>query len=201
MGGQNSRVQTTLSSELAPQDLLDVLGPRYDNAVVKPSDLLEAVLDLERHVEADGWDQPPLLFALVSTAEIRASHPDLAAQLGVTHGGPGLTSFEQEPPPTDQPLDEFLAKIEWPQMIAGAAIVVERLVLPPDVEVSVTDRPDAASAAKAHPDARDMRIVAATSRNGSKMCAVRLRGAPDEAVLTGKDLVPGLTDALALTFR
>jgi hypothetical protein len=46
-----------------------------------------------------------------------------------------------------------------------------------------------------------MRIVAAVSRGGHRMCALRLRGADDDSVLTGPDLVPGLCDALAETFR
>ena len=45
-------------------------------------DLLATALDIERHVAADGWDQPTLLFALVPTDHIRAEQPALAAQLG-----------------------------------------------------------------------------------------------------------------------
>ena len=164
-------------------------------------DLLDAVLDIERHVDSDGWDQPALLFALVPTDDVRREQPELARQLGVEHAGPALTTFEQEAPPADQPLDEFLARIEWPAQIAGAAVVLERIVLPPEAEAAVADRPDAASVAREHPDAQDMRIVAAVSRDGHRMCALRLRGAADESVLTGPDLVPALCDALAATFR
>ena len=164
-------------------------------------DLLDATLDIERHVNSDGWDQPTLLFALVPTDRIRAEQPELAAELGVTEGGPALTTFEQDPPPGDEPLDEFLARIEWPEQIAVAAGVVERVVLPPEAEESVAERPDAAALAREHPEARDMRIVVAVARSGATMCALRLRGADDESVLTGPDLVPGLADALAATFR
>ena len=164
-------------------------------------DLLDAVLDIERHVDFDGWDQPPLLFALVPTEDVRRDQPELARQLGVEDAGPALTTFEQEAPPDDEPLDEFLARIEWPAQIVGAAVVVERIVLPPEAEAVVADRPDAAAVAREHPQARDMRIVAAVSRDGQRMCALRLRGADDDSVLTGPDLVPGLSDALAATFR
>ena len=164
-------------------------------------DLLAAALDIERHVHADGWDQPPLLFALVPTDRIRAEQPELAAQLGVTAAGPVLTSFEQDPPPADTELDVFLAGIEWPDPISAAAVVVERIVLPPEAEAEVLDRPDAASAARAHPAAQDMRVVVAASRDGQSMCALRLRGADDESVLTGADLVPALAEALLATFR
>jgi hypothetical protein len=168
---------------------------------VEDRDLLEAALDIERHVDADGWDQPALLFALVPTEQVRAEQPALAAQLGVAEGGPALTTFEQEPPPDDEPLDAFLARIEWPEQIAGAAVVVERIVLPPQAEAELADRPDAALLAREHPEARDMRIVVAVGRGGGRMCALRVRGDGDEAVRTGADLVPGLADALAATFR
>jgi hypothetical protein len=164
-------------------------------------DLLEAALDIERHVDSQGWDQPALLFALVATARVRAEQPELAAQLGVTDGGPALTTFEQDPPPDDEPLDAFLARIEWPEQIVGAAVVVERIVLPPEAEAALGDRPDAALLAREHPDARDMRIVVAVARDGARMCALRVRGDGDEAVRTGPDLVPGLADAIAATFR
>ena len=41
-------------------------------------DLLAAVLEIERHVDSDGWDQPTLLFALVATEQIRVEQPELA---------------------------------------------------------------------------------------------------------------------------
>jgi hypothetical protein len=176
-------------------------GAPCDNGPMDPQDLLDATLDIERHVDSDGWDQPTLLFALVPTVRIRAEQPELAERLGVVEGGPALTTFEQEPPPAEQPLDEFLAGIEWPEQIAGAAIVVERLVLPPEAEAALADRPDSAARARQHPDARDMRIVVAVARDGLAMCAVRARGADDDAVLTGPDLVPALAEALAATFR
>lgn len=166
-----------------------------------PQHLLDAALDIERHVNSDGWDQPTLMFALVPTTLIRAEQPELAAQLGVVDAGPALTTFEQEPPPADQPLDEFLAGIEWPEQIAGAAIVLERLVLPPEAEAALAERPDSAARAREHPDARDMRIVVAVGRDGQAMCAVRARGDDDDSVLTGPDLVPALAQALSATFR
>lgn len=166
-----------------------------------PQDLLDAALDIERHVDSDGWDQPTLLFALVPTERIRAEQPDLAAELGVVDGGPALTTFEQQAPPTDQPLDEFLARIEWPEQIVGAALVLERIVLPPEAESALAQRPDAATRAREHPEARDMRIVVAVGRDGESMCAVRARGSDDDSVLTGPDLVPALSEALLATFR
>ena len=164
-------------------------------------DLLAAVLEIEAHVASDGWDQPTLLFALVPTDRIRADQPELAAQLGVADGGPAVTTFEQTPPPDDQELDQFLAGIEWPADIDGAAVVVERIVLPPEAEAEIAERPDAAILAREHPAAQEMRIVVGVARGGATMCALRLRGADEESVLTGTDLVPGLAEALHATFR
>ena len=192
-------------------------------------DLLAAALDIERHVASQGWDQPALLFALVETAQLRVDQPQLAAQLGVVDGGPALTTFEQPAPPDDEDLDVFLGRIEWPEQIVGAALVVERIVLPPDAEAQIADRPDAATAAREHPAAQDMRIVAAVTRDGQQMSVLRLRGTRespdrgsadrgdpgaerggparpdaqpdlDDSVLHGPDLVPGLSQALLATF-
>jgi hypothetical protein len=168
---------------------------------MEPRDLLEAVLELERHANSEGWDQPTLLFALVHSADVRREQPELARQIGIAESGPAITSFEQEPPGPDQAIDEFLARIEWPNIIAGAAIVVERVVLPPEAEKALANVAHPDVEARAHPQAREMRIVAAVARSGEHMCAVRMLGAPDDSVLTGNDLVPGLAEALAATFR
>lgn len=164
-------------------------------------DLLAAALDIERHVAAEGWDQPTLLFALVDSAQLRAEQPELAEQLGIAEGGPALTTFEQEAPPADEDLGEFLARIEWPEQVAGAALVVERIVLPPEAEADVQGAREPALAAREHPLARDVRLVVTVARGGGVMCALRLRDlADDEDVLTGPDLVPALGDALLATF-
>jgi hypothetical protein len=190
-------------------------------------DLLAAALDIERHVASQGWDQPALLFALVETAQLRVDQPQLAAQLGVVDGGPALTTFEQPAPPGDEDLDVFLGRIQWPEQIVGAALVVERIVLPPDAEAQIAGRQDAATAAREHPAAQDMRIVAAVTRDGQQMSVLRLRGTGgrgssaerggpsaeggdpagsdaqpdlDDSVLHGPDLVPGLSGALLATF-
>ncbi len=179
----------------------------WNTVAMDDQELLAAAMDIERHVAADGWDQPALLFALVPTETIRADQPELAEQLGVAEEGPALTTFEQPTPPDNEELDEFLARIEWPPQIAGAALVVERIVLPPEAEAEIADRPDAAAAARAHPAAQDMRIVVAVMKDGEQMSVLRLRGAEDgpnaadDEVLTGADLVPGLSEALVATFR
>ena len=152
--------------------------------------LATAVLEIERHAAEAGWDQPARLFALVETARLVAREPQLADSLGNTP----LTPVEQEGIAAGRPFEDQLTAISWPETVHGCAALVERVVLPPDVEAQLPDEPDrAASFASEHPDRQEVRIVAAATRTGASYCALRLRAHDDnESVLTGPDLVPGL---------
>jgi hypothetical protein len=151
-----------------------------------------AVLELERHAAEAGWDQPARLFALVETARLAEREPQLAGSLGETR----LTPIEQEGLAAGRPLEDQLIEITWPETVHGCAALVERVVLPPDVEAQLPDeRGRAASFAAAHPDRQEVRIVAAATRTGASYCAMRLRAHDeDSSVLTGPDLVPGLLE-------
>jgi hypothetical protein len=161
--------------------------------------LAAAVLEIERHAAVAGWDQPARLFALVETAELAAREPQLAASLG----DETLTSIEQEGLVPGQSLEEQLAAIIWPQTVHGCAALVERFVLPPEVEAELPD--DAASAAayaSEHPHRQEVRIVAAATRTGASYCALRLRAHDeDTSVLTGAALVPELVDLVRATLE
>lgn len=170
--------------------------------------LTALTVELEAHVAADGWDQPPRLFALARTTALVAAEPELAAALGLDTDDPdGLTPVEQDSFPIPEGLEPALAQIGWPDEVAGAALVVERLVLPPGAEESLPDDVDEqtlAGAAAAHPQAREVRMAVSVLRDGPRMCTLRVRGAdpsmPDgDAVVSGADLVPGLVAALAAT--
>jgi hypothetical protein len=159
-------------------------------------------LDLERHVASGGWDQPTHLFALVETVELVRREPALAADLGLAAEPGSLTPVDQGDLPEHGSLDELLGGIGWPTEVLGAAVTVERLMLPPDVE---RDIPAAEGEALRwlgeHPDRQEVRLVVAVLRDGSRASAVRMRAHDDDtSVLTGRDLVPGLADALAATF-
>jgi len=151
-----------------------------------------AVLEIERHAAEAGWDQPARLFALVETARLLEREPHLADSLGDT----ALTPIEQEGLTVGSTLEDQLTGISWPESVHGCAALVERVVLPPDVESELPDEPGgAASFASEHPDRQEVRIVAAATRTGASYCALRMRAHDaDEAVLTGPDLVPGLVD-------
>lgn len=161
--------------------------------------LATAVLEIERHAAAAGWDQPARLFALVETARLAEREPQLADSLGQVQ----LTPIEQEGLAAGRPLEDQLTGITWPETVHGCAALVERVVLPPDVEAQLPDEPaGAASYAAQHPDRQEVRIVAAATRSGASYCALRLRAHDDdESVLTGPDLVPGLLELVRGTLE
>ena len=152
-------------------DALEALGqgPESEGAVVQlmpDSPVRRAALEVEAHVAADGWDQPARLFALVPTVDLIAREPELAAQVEASPGG--FTSIEQELPADGRELEDLLTEIGWPETVIGCAVVVERLMLPPEAEDALPDDPDAMVAAAAqHPDRREVRLVAAVDPWGS----------------------------------
>lgn len=172
------------------------------------SPLTRAVLEIDTYASGLGWDRPALLFALVDTARLRASEPGLADRLELAESSE-LTPIEQEELPAGVPLDEFLATIAWPDAVAGCALVVERLMLPPSAEKAVPEelaREGAEERLAAwvaeHPERREVRMTVAVLRDGSRESALRFRDKDTETeVLTGTDLVPGLAAALSATFE
>lgn len=167
--------------------------------------LERTALEVERHVATAGWDAPPRIFALVRTAEAVAADPSLADVLPTevvaeALGQPDhLTSVEQEDLPDSDGLEDLLARLGWPSAVAGAAVVVERVVVPPSVELP-EDPAEAVAVVEAHPDRREVRIAVAVLRDGSTGSVVRQRADDDDLrVVVGEDLVPGLSAALRAT--
>ncbi len=175
----------------------------------RQASVLRAVLELEHHVSSAGWDGPLRLFALIRTAGAIEADPDLAnrlpddvvaaAELDPEH----LTAVEQDELPPIEDLEGLLHTIAWPASVDGAAVVVERLVLPTEAEATMPEDPAAARAwVAAHPQRQELRMAAAVLRDGTNGCAVRSRGLDvDSQVASGPDLVPGLVEALASTLR
>lgn len=170
--------------------------------------LTGAVIELEAHVNSGGWDQPVRLFALATRTDLVQREPALAQSLGLDPiaASEELIPIEQEweaDPNTE--LDDALGAIAWPPQVMGAALVIERLLLPPSAEAELEtadNADDAARFAAEHPDRKEVRLAAAVLRDGRRMCAIRLRDNDSDAdVLSGPDLLPGLTDALYATFE
>ncbi|MFB6960007.1 PPA1309 family protein [Streptomyces sp. NPDC056309] len=177
------------------------------NTPMAANPLTRAVLEIDEYASGLGWDQPARLFALVDTARLRTQEPALAAQLGLEdeQETSGLTPVEQDEVPADRPLDEFLATIAWPEAVAGCALTVERLMLPPSAEAQVPqglNGPKLAKWVAGHPERQEVRMTVAVLRDGARESALRLREKDSATeVLTGADLVPGLAEALAATFE
>ena len=167
--------------------------------------LAAAVLEIETHIAADGWDQPARLYALVDTAALVRHEPALAAAMGLDSAAAqgSLTPVEQDQLAPDRPLESVLESIVWPPGVAGCAAVVERLVLPPDADAHIPEDPASAEEfAREHPDRQEVRIVAGATRAGSTYCALRLRAHDDDqSVVGGSDLVPGLLQLLVTTLE
>lgn len=167
--------------------------------------LATAVREIETHAADAGWDQPSRLYALVPTADLLAREPGLAAAMGIDEvsAAGSLTPVEQDHTPVDRSLEEVLQQIMWPAEVFGAAAVVERLVLPPEVDDQIPEDPDAAEEfAATHPDRQEVRIVAAATRGGSTYCALRFRSHDDAtSVVESPDLVPALLELLLSTLE
>jgi len=159
-------------------------------------DLLAAAREVEQFVGSAGWDQAPQLFALVPTAELLESQPELADQLD-----PAATFVpvaQDALPETD--LAETLAGIMWPELVHGCALAQEIVVLPPEAEAELpAGDADMRRAAAEHPQRREARLVAAVLRDGAVACVLRLRGADSEELVESPDLAPNLTRALLAT--
>jgi hypothetical protein len=164
--------------------------------------LQETLLELERHVAQLGWDQRPQLFALAGTAELLAHEPGLAETLGLADADQvdGLVPIEQDALP-DSPLDEALSRIGWSDEVRGCALVQEVMLLPPAAEQALPDQLDLLGWVAEHPEKREARLVVAVLRDGSRACAVRLRGESEEELMLGEDLAPNLAEALLATLE
>ena len=187
---------TTPEPELSPELTQDL--------DVDPA-LAAAVLEIEEHIAAGGWDQPARLYALVDTAQLVVREPALAAAMGLDSSSAqgSLTAIEQDQLSPDRPLESVLESIVWPANVAGCAAVVERLVLPPDADADIPEDPSRAEEfAREHPDRQEVRIVAGVTRTGSTYCALRLRAHDDDqSVVGGSDVVPGLLALLGATLE
>ena len=166
--------------------------------------LVAALLELDRHVGRDGWDQPPRLFALVLTDLLAEAEPALSRRLGLrsTEAGglPGaLTAIEQDEFRSTGDLTRDLAGLEWPESVYGCALATVRLFLPAAYEAELPSEPGAAAAmVAAHPQRQELRVVVGADRAGNRHGVGRLASRPEE-LLGAPDLVPGLTSSLAHT--
>ncbi len=181
--------------------------PTSPTSPAAASALADAVREVERHVADAGWDGPVRVFALVRTQAALEAEPTLADQLAAdvldaARANPWhLTSVEQEGLPPADDLETLLAGLAWPDTVDGAAVTVERVVLPPAAEAAMPAAPGPALRyLRTHPDRTDVRIAVGVLRDGASWCALRTRAHDsDDAVAQGADVVPGLVAAVRST--
>jgi len=163
-------------------------------------ELAAAVAEAEQFAADAGWDSPPRLFALVTTAELRRSQPELADHLA--ENGTFTPIIQDELPGSD--LEQALAGISWPAAVVGCVLIQEILVLPPDVGDELSGDPATAAAkAAAHPSRTEARLTAGVLRDspgGACLLRIRPTAEPLPQPLRGADLAPGLLAALHATF-
>lgn len=160
--------------------------------------LIAALMDIERHVTSQGWDQPARLFALVRTDELVRNEPSLAAHLPRGNDD-ALSSIEQEDFRAGEALEQTLSKLSWPASVHGCALAVESSFLPPQYESQIPADPDeAAEFVAKHEHRQDMRVVVGALRDGSRHGIGRLVSHPDD-LLGGDNFAPGLITAVVGT--
>jgi len=167
------------------------------------SPLTQVVTELDAELARHSWGQPVRLFALVDTDDLIAEEPQLAEALKLVPGT--ITSVEQDGFDQAAEVEQLLVTIGWPESVLGAAVAVERLLLPAQVEAELTDTTDPSQlsqAAAAHEARVDVRVITAVTRDGGEITMLRL-GAPHDYTVTGRPgerLAPELTDLLHGTF-
>ncbi len=169
--------------------------------------LQSVVREIELGAARLGWDRPPAIYALVPTGELLEAPDlpeDIAADLrGAWDGSSSHLSAIAQDPLIDDDLEDTLARLAWPDAVLGAAVAVERAVMPPEVEDQIPEDPQAAAEFVAdHPDHTDVRLTVGVLRTGESWCAIRTRPFDsDDHVGTGDNLVPGLVDLLQMGFQ
>lgn len=92
------------------------------------SALKETVLEIERECAKAGWTRGIVLYALVPTADVIESAPEMAEALA-DRPPTSLTAIEQEDVELTGTIEDFLGTISWSAEVFGAALVLERLIV------------------------------------------------------------------------
>ncbi|WP_161928277.1 PPA1309 family protein [Gordonia crocea] len=181
-----------------------------------------ALREVAEFVDDGGWEQPPMLFALVSTAVLAQTDPGLVDEYDDSELSPiaqEQLELSDDPQTQAQELEHLLATTSWPSAVAGCALVQEIIVLPPQASDDLDEAfeplladPEAADAAARetahrHPERQRARLLVGALRDGPRLALLHLRDDDSDADALGgrldlrshPDLAPGLLEALAAT--
>ena len=164
--------------------------------------LAHVVVDIEKVASLAGWDHAPSLYALVPTARL-LEHGDLPGNVSqnLRNGWDGsdehLSAIIQDDL-SEEDLEDVLGHLAWPEQVVGAALTVERVVVPPHVEESAPADPEEALIyVQNHPERTDVRLAVGALRSGETWSAIRSRTHDaDDKVGQASALAPSLTEAL-----
>ncbi|MFW0792408.1 PPA1309 family protein [Gordonia sp. CPCC 205515] len=168
-----------------------------DAVVLSPDALGSALRDIVEFVDDTGWEQPPILFALVPTSVLAERQPELVSPDDDSE----LSPIAQEPlhhATTDADLERVLATTSWPDGVAGAALIQEIVIVPPGSDTEDSDT------AVNRRNGRTARLAVGALRDGRTLALLHLRPEPGETVdklelRTASDLAPELRAALRQT--
>ena len=172
----------------------------------RASALRKVVLEIERGAAGLGWDRPPMLYALVPTETLLDTDglpEDMRETLIASKDeNPFHLSAVLQDLDTSEDVEDVLPRIGWPEAVQGAALTVERLVVPPEVEEEAPEDPEEAlEFISNHPSRTEVRLVIGVNREGDTWSAIRTRAFDDASnVVEGDNLVPALSAALKLGF-
>ncbi|MDO5746102.1 MAG: PPA1309 family protein [Actinomycetaceae bacterium] len=164
--------------------------------------------NIERELAQLGWDQAPALFALVNNQWLLESIPDSDdtpsedRQLRESLlDNPGAMTAVLQDSHEDMEIEELINLIVFPEHVVGAALSIERIVVPPSVSDQAPDDPEKRDDfLMNHPQRDDIRVVAGVLRSGEKWCVIRSRSYDkDAAIITGDDLIDDLPELLMRT--
>lgn len=164
--------------------------------------LRNVVDEIEIGSSKRGWDQPPALYALVYTQDLLSAQdlpPDVEEGIRAAWNGSSshLSAILQDFINEDQ-LEETLPKLAWPDSVAGVAVSVERIIVPPEVDEAAPEDPEEAlKFINEHPARSDVRLTVGVLRGGQSWCEIRTKAFDQrEDVVKGGNLVPQLVELI-----
>ncbi|MBP3088763.1 hypothetical protein EML15_06310 [Corynebacterium sp. sy017] len=180
-----------------------------------PQALNKSMLEAVDFIHAEGWDQPPTLFALVPASLLDDAMPEVFAEED-EHTPLALVVQDMLPEhilPGSEELGEFLASIVWPDQVVGAVLAQEIMFYDSSASDSSTSITDAALDISAVPQARPARLFSGVLGTYAQLTLLQLRPSEEELAAKGpfaeddielrggENIAPGVIAALQYPFE